>query len=133
MFQKVSLLVSVSQQFSAYDSISVEIVLQRSDTKTILNSGFMQSTNSQETRTQSLELENLQRKQMLSAMWWKGKNEQQVCLFEFLDKGYEACEIKVQTTYNNRTTTEQIIQPLEEGTYSKATIEYTIKRSDLSA
>jgi hypothetical protein len=131
MFQKVSILASIRKDYLDYKQISLEIVLQRNETKTILNSGFMQNNDGREALFDSVQMESLQRKSMLSSTWWKGKNESHACLFEFLNKEYEALDIVVHVTNDTKTHKECFLQPIVEGNYANKVVEYSIKLSDL--
>jgi hypothetical protein len=130
MFQKVSILASVNKGFTGYERLYLEIVLQKDEINTAINSSFTQNIYNKkrkETITHSMEIESFSRKNRLSSAWWKGENEKDVCSFEFLNKDYQDVEINIEITNNNETIKKQVIQPLTEGHFTNEMVEYTIK------
>jgi hypothetical protein len=130
MFQKVSVLASVSKAFTEYERLYIEIVLQKDEVNTAINSSYSENRNNRkrkETVTHSMEIESFSRKNRMSSTWWKGGNEKEVCYFEFLNKDYQDIEINVEITNHNETIKKQIIQSLTEGHFTNEVVEYTIK------
>jgi hypothetical protein len=130
MFQKVSILASVNKSFTEYERLNIEIVLQKDQINTAINSSstrYISNRKRRESVTHNMEIESFSRKNRLSSAWWKGENEKDVLSFEFLNKDYQDIEINLGITNNNETIKKQIIQPLTEGHFTNGTVDYTIK------
>ena len=124
-------MVAVNENFTNYQQIALEMILKRNECKTVINSGFMQLPKNRESVFTRQEIMALSRNKMLSAVWYKVKNNSEVCLFEFLDKDYQEIEMNIGIAHNNTNRVQHLVQPLVEGYFKKNSIEYTIKFFDM--